>query len=151
MVLRKTGLIFAGWALCSAAVGQTAGSNIALSDYPGPACTRPQKPVLPMSADHSKEAAPFSGSRVARQETIPAGDAGLSHTGTPDADIVVNSEGDKRSYNDKVEQYNKDLLAYNAGIVQFNSCIKAYMDNGNADLMRVQQKLNAVAAAVNAH
>jgi hypothetical protein len=101
------------------AVAQTAaagGSNIALSEYPGPSCVRPQaappKPQLP-----------------------------------PDEE----APGAAEAYNLRVQQYNKAIAGYNAAMALFGSCMQTYVENGNADMARIKQKLDEAVAAANAH
>jgi hypothetical protein len=49
-----------------------------------------------------------------------------------------------------VAQYNKDIAGYNSTIADFGACMRAYVDNGNADMQRIKQKLDAAVAAANA-
>jgi hypothetical protein len=98
-----------------------AGSNIALSEYPGPPCTKPQKPA---------EIAP-----------------------PPDQKAVTASDNNANAaaafYNMNVKKYNTEVAAYNAAVNAFNSCMKTYMENGNADMLRIKQRLDQAVADTN--
>jgi hypothetical protein len=129
----KAALISAlcGFALAGGAIAQTAAtvsSNIALSEYPGPSCTKPRAPVKPIPAENL-------------------------HQDTPAAAVSVTSQNDARvreADNTRVEQYNKAVAAYNTALKEFDSCMQAYVENGNADMTRIKQKLDAAVAAANA-
>jgi hypothetical protein len=116
--MRKSVLIFA-LAVMAAGLPRPAGavgSNIALSEYPGPQCNRPEGPPA--------------------QPPLP-----------PDE----NSSAAVAGFNLKVKQYNQAIAGYNATIAAFNVCMKTYIDNGNADMQRIKERLDAAVAAVNAH
>jgi hypothetical protein len=91
-----------------------AGSNIGLTDYPGPNCTKPQKPVPP-------------GSQPTMDDGPAAADA----------------------YNAKVRQYNDAVKAYNQMGADFNICMKTYVENGNADMARIKQRLDKAVTQAN--
>jgi hypothetical protein len=115
----KAALIFALciFAPAGMAIAQTAaagGSNIALSEYPGPSCTKPQappKPQLPVDQD---------------------------------------APGAAEAYNLRVQQYNKAIAGYNAAMTMFGSCMQSYIENGNADMTRIKQRMDQAVAAANA-
>ncbi len=102
-----------GVMLATAAWAQTA-SNIGLTDYPGPSCAKPQKPVPP--------GAP------------PGMDEG---SGAVDA------------YNAKVRQFNNAVADYNKASADFSACMKTYVDNGNADMARIKQRLDQAVMQAN--
>ena len=54
------------------------------------------------------------------------------------------------SYNRKVDAYNVAMRGYNAQMTAYGSCIQAYVANGNADLRRIQDAVNAAVTAANA-
>ncbi len=54
------------------------------------------------------------------------------------------------AYNAKVRQFNRDVAAYNGAMTQFNACMHSYVENGNADMQRIKQALDAAVAAANA-
>jgi hypothetical protein len=90
-----------------------AGSNIALSEYPGPQCAKPQKPVPPqMPSD-------------------------------------IDAPGAAAGYNLKVKQFNAAVAGYNSASADFGACMKTYVDNGDADMQRIKQKLDEAVAAAN--
>ena len=91
------------------------GSNIGLTQYPAPSCT---KPVLPVRPD-AKAAQTTDGAAIDR-------------------------------FNALVRHYNEDSAAYNIAIKNFNDCMHAYVENGNADMQRIKQKLDESVAAANA-
>jgi hypothetical protein len=91
-----------------------AGSNIALSDYPGPQCNRPEQPVQPQPPPDENAAAAVAG------------------------------------YNAKAKQYNQAIAGYNSGVTAFNACMQTYIQNGDADMMRIKQRLDRAVAAANA-
>ena len=98
----------------SATQAAAAGSNIALSDYPGPSCARPQAPAQPQQPSDQNAAAAVAG------------------------------------YNLEVKQYNQEIAGYNSGMTAFNACMQTYIENGNADMMRIKQRLDQAVAATNA-
>ena len=85
------------------------GSNINLTQYPGPNCTKPVQPVPP----------------------VP----GAFDQNNPD------------SYNSKVRKYNGDIAGFNTAINAYNACMNSYVQNGNADMLRIKQALEAAIAA----
>ena len=91
-----------------------AGSNIGLTDYPGPSCAKPQKPVQPGS-----------------QPGVDQGPAAVD------------------AYNAKVHQFNDAVKAYNQAVADFNVCMKSYVDNGNADMTRIKQRLDQAVMQAN--
>jgi hypothetical protein len=101
--------------LAALAAGQAeaAGSNIALSDYPGPQCSKPERPVQPKPPPDENAAAAVAG------------------------------------YNAKVKQYNQAIAGYNSSVTAFNACMQTYIQNGNADMMRIKQRLDQAVAAAN--
>ncbi|HWY62356.1 MAG TPA: hypothetical protein VNW15_10695 [Rhizomicrobium sp.] len=119
--------------LAQAGIGaaQTAakgGSNIALSDYPGPSCTKPQAPPQPQPPQD------LNGQ-------------------TASAAIGLKAQNDARAqevYNARVGQYNKAVAIYNSAIKEFNACMQTYVDNGNADMARIKHRLDQAVAAANA-
>ena len=96
-------------------VSAQTGSNIGLTEYPGPTCTKPQKPVQPPA-------------------TQPGMDEG---PGAVDA------------YNASVRRFNAAVASYNQGLTDFNACMKTYVDNGNADMTRIKQRLDAAVMQAN--
>jgi hypothetical protein len=90
------------------------GSNIGLTDYPGPSCAKPQKPVQPGS-----------------QPGVDQGPAAVD------------------AYNAKVHQFNDAVKAYNQAVADFNVCMKSYVDNGNADMTRIKQRLDQAVMQAN--
>jgi len=102
-----------GVMIATGAHAQT-GSNIGLTDYPGPKCTKPEKPVQP-GAEPSMDAGPA------------AVDA----------------------YNAQVRHFNDAVKSYNQGQADFNVCMKAYVDNGNADMTRIKQRLDQAVMQAN--
>jgi hypothetical protein len=50
-------------------------------------------------------------------------------------------------YNARVKQYNGDITGYNAAIQAFNDCMHSYVENGNADMQRIKQALDAAVTA----
>jgi hypothetical protein len=91
-----------------------AGSNIGLSDYPGPKCAKPEKPVQPGA-----------------QPSMDAGPAAVD------------------AYNAQVRHFNDAVKSYNQGQTDFNACMKAYVDNGNADMTRIKQRLDQAVTEAN--
>jgi hypothetical protein len=89
-------------------------SNIGLTEYPGPACSKPQKPVPP-------------GSQPGMDEGPGAVDA----------------------YNAKVRAFNTAVNAYNRAGADFSACMKSYVENGNADMARIKQRLDAAVLQAN--
>jgi hypothetical protein len=102
-------------ALAAAAQAAPAGSNIALSEYPGPSCTKPLAPAQPQPP--------------------------------PDDNV----SGAVAGYNLKVQQYNKAIAVYNTALTAFGACMQTYIENGNADMQRIKQRLDQAVAAANAH
>jgi len=102
-----------GVMLSTGALAQT-GSNIGLTDYPGPKCAKPEKPVQPGA-----------------QPSLDAGPAAVD------------------AYNAKVRQFNDAVKGYNQGLADFNVCMKAYVDNGNADMARIKQRLDQAVMQAN--
>jgi hypothetical protein len=49
-----------------------------------------------------------------------------------------------------VKQYNQAIAGYNSGMTAFNTCMLTYIENGNADMMRIKQRLDQAVAATNA-
>jgi len=90
------------------------GSNIGLSDYPGPKCTKPEKPVQPGA-----------------EPSMDAGPAAID------------------AYNAQVRHFNDAVKSYNQGQTDFNACMKAYVDNGNADMTRIKQRLDQAVSDAN--
>ena len=90
------------------------GSNIGLSDYPGPKCTKPEKPVQPGA-----------------EPSMDAGPAAID------------------AYNAQVRHFNDAVKSYNQGQTDFNACMKAYVDNGNADMTRIKQRLDQAVMQAN--
>jgi hypothetical protein len=119
------------------AAGTDVGSNIGLSAYPGPPCTKPQLPAQPTM--------PANASGQAAQTPAVIGSGGLAVAGT------VTEPASAKAYNLQVQNYNKAVAAYNAAIRDFNSCMQIYIDNGNADMMRIKQRLEQAVADSNAH
>jgi hypothetical protein len=119
--------------LAQAGIGaaQTAakgGSNIALADYPGPSCTKPQAPAQPVPPEDLNEK-------------------------TASAAIGVQAQNDARAqeaYNVRVGQYNKAVALYNSAIKEFNACMQTYVENGNADMARIKHRLDQAVADANA-
>jgi hypothetical protein len=111
------------------------GSNIGLSEYPGPPCTKPLLPIEPATPSN-----PYS---KAAQAPAVMGGGGLG-SGT------VTESSLSAAYNAKVQKYNLDVAAYNAALRDFNSCMQVYVDNGNADMMRIKQRLDQAVADANA-
>jgi len=54
------------------------------------------------------------------------------------------------AYNAKVRQFNRDVAGYNGAMTVFNACMKSYVENGDADMQRIKQKLDEAVAAANA-
>jgi hypothetical protein len=102
-----------GVMIATGASAQT-GSNIGLTDYPGPKCAKAQKPVPP-------------GPQPGMDEGPAAVDA----------------------YNARVHQFNDAVKNYNQGVTDFNVCMKAYVDNGNADMARIKQRLDLAVSEAN--
>ena len=48
-----------------------------------------------------------------------------------------------------VDAFNKEIAAVNEKMAVFNVCLKSYVDNGNADMRRIKQRLDAAIAAAN--
>jgi hypothetical protein len=105
-----TALVMLVWPAGAQIIG---GSNISLTQYPGPDCTRPVPPVQPVAT---------------------AGD-----------------QADPSAYNFKVRKYNSDVTGYNSAIKAFNDCMRIYVENGNADMQRIKQRLDQAVAEANAH
>lgn len=95
--------------------GAQEGSNIALTEYPGPTCIKPQQPVPPGKSP------------------------GTLASGT-----------EMRNYMLRLEAFNKQIAVVNEKMAVFNDCLKTYVDNGNADMRRIKQRLDAAIAAANA-
>ena len=91
----------------SALAADSGGSNIALTEYPGPKCVRPH-------LDKSG-----SGSNA---QLMGAGAVG-ANVGMLGSDA-------------KIKQYNALMDVY-------NSCLRAYVENGNADMKRIQDRVQA--------
>jgi hypothetical protein len=53
------------------------------------------------------------------------------------------------SYNAKVRQFNDAAKAYNQAAADFNVCMKSYVDNGNADMARIKQRVDQAVAVAN--
>jgi hypothetical protein len=102
-----------GVMIATGAFAQT-GSNIGLTEYPGPKCAKPQKPVPP-------------GSQPGLDEGPAAVDA----------------------YNAKVRHFNDAVKDYNQAVADFDICMKAYIDNGNADMTRIKQRLDQAVIEAN--
>jgi hypothetical protein len=100
--------------IATSALAQT-GSNIGLSDYPGPKCAKPEKPVQPGA-----------------QPSMDAGPAAVD------------------AYNAQVRHFNDAVKAYNQASADFNVCMKTYVDNGNADMARIKQRLDQAVTEANA-
>ena len=100
-------------------------SNIALSQYPGPTCTRPQMPAEPNAP------APQRRSRA----------------GTEGADY---NPAEVEAYNKQVHDFNAAAPAFNKAVADFNACMKSYIDNGNADMQRIKLRLDQAVAEANA-
>ena len=49
-----------------------------------------------------------------------------------------------------MKQYNQEIAGYNSGVIAFNACMQTYIENGNADMMRIKQRLDQAVAATNA-
>jgi hypothetical protein len=67
---------------------------------------------------------------------------------------VQPGSGDKENpdaFNARVRHYNSDVAAYNIAIKTFNDCMHSYIENGNADMQRIKQTLDAAVAAANTH
>ena len=98
--------------LASPALAQ---SNIALTEYPGPTCTKPQKPVQPSTSQPGMDEGPSAAA----------------------------------AYNAKVRAFNTAVNTYNQQMTDFNACMKTYIDNGNADMTRIKQRLDAAVMQAN--
>lgn len=100
-------------ALVMPALAQAQGdSNIGLTQYPAPACRKPQPVTLP---------AP----------NPPPGDL---------------TETQAIGYNKQVQAYNAAMRAHNEQIGAFTACINTYIANGNADMRRIRDSLDAAVA-----
>lgn len=55
------------------------------------------------------------------------------------------------AYNEKVGQFNRNVAAYNDAMSVFHACMQRYVENGDADMRRIKQKLDESVAAANAH
>jgi hypothetical protein len=53
------------------------------------------------------------------------------------------------SYNGKVRQFNDAVKGYNQAMADFNVCMKTYVDNGNADMARIKQRLDQAVLQAN--
>jgi hypothetical protein len=53
------------------------------------------------------------------------------------------------SYNANVKKYNGDIAGYNTAIRAFNDCMRVYVENGNADMLRIKQGLDAAVTVAN--
>ena len=91
-----------------------AGSNIGLTEYPGPKCVKPEKPAQPGA-----------------QPSMDAGPAAVD------------------AYNAQVRHFNDAVKNYNQASADFNVCMKAYVDNGNADMTRIKQRLDQAVGDAN--
>jgi hypothetical protein len=98
--------------LASPALAQ---SNMGLTEYPGPTCTKPQKPVQPGASQPGMDEGPSAAA----------------------------------AYNAKVRAFNNAVNAYNQAQTEFNACMKIYIDNGNADMTRIKQRLDAAVMQAN--
>lgn len=90
-------------------------TNIGLTEYPGPTCTKPQKPVQPSASQPGMDEGP----------------------------------GAAAAYNARVRAFNTAVGSYNQAMTDFNACMKTYIDNGNADMTRIKQRLDAAVALAN--
>ena len=102
-----------GVMIATGALAQT-GSNIGLTDYPGPSCAKLQMPVPP-------------GPPPGMDEGAAAVDG----------------------YNAKVRQFNNAVTGYNQAAADFSACMKTYVDNGNADMARIKQRLDLAVTQAN--
>ena len=62
---------------------------------------------------------------------------------------VVGDKENPDAFNARVRHYNGDVAAYNIAIKAFNDCMHSYVENGNADMQRIKQTLDAAVAAAN--
>lgn len=60
------------------------------------------------------------------------------------------TEDQANIYNSRLRSYNNAIRDYNGRMEVFNTCIQAYMANGNADARRIRDALDAAVASVNA-
>jgi hypothetical protein len=65
--------------------------------------------------------------------------------------VVVGDKENPDAFNARVRRYNSDVAAYNIAIKAFNDCMHSYIENGNADMQRIKQTLDAAVAAANSH
>ncbi len=93
------------------------GSNIGISQYPAPTCTKPA------AVDETQKLKP-PPEKFNDDQAI--------------------------AYNKRVDAYNVAMRDYNGRLTAFNGCIQAYLANGNADMRRIKDALDAAVAAANA-
>ncbi len=110
--------------LLTVTAAQAAGSNIALSEYPGPACVKSVPPAEPQTPE--------------------------SRRGDNAATRAQNESRAAESYNVQVARYNKAIIAHNEAVKLFDACMRTYVENGNADMTRIKDRLNAAIAEANA-
>ena len=53
------------------------------------------------------------------------------------------------AYNAQVRHFNDAVKNYNQASADFNVCMKAYVDNGNADMTRIKQRLDQAVSDAN--
>ena len=111
-------------AVRQAGAASQGGSNIGLTEYPGPSCTRPQLPPKP---------------------TLPTNPNGAAVEGASQLEGAYDS--DVRRFNRDVAIYDAKIKDFNSAMKDFNSCMESYVDSGNADILRIKQKLDAAVAA----
>jgi hypothetical protein len=52
-------------------------------------------------------------------------------------------------YNRRVDAFNAQMRAYNAQMATYGGCIQTYVANGNADMRRIRDALDAAVATAN--
>jgi hypothetical protein len=53
------------------------------------------------------------------------------------------------AYNADVRHFNDAVKSYNQAVADFNVCMKTYVDNGNADMARIKQRLDQAVMQTN--
>jgi hypothetical protein len=53
------------------------------------------------------------------------------------------------AYNGNVRHFNDAVKGYNQAVADFNVCMKTYVDNGNADMARIKQRLDQAVMQAN--